>query len=463
MRIFRGLENIHSVIDRHEAEWRKEQGEEPKHDTISLEEAVRRRLTAPYDEGSGRFSADRFLGGKSEPVTPKPKLAVETETETETVPVHEPETDTEPEAIEIIKSKDGRHSWLYNEVMKAISDASKDSKNTKIIAVFIPVVQNGKELESLPADETVTVQPIDIENTKVEAVDEEVAADETEPVIAAEIETALEAEPEITPVPADVAETETETELAPEPEAETQPEVTEDEFHLIPEINVESDKGLTEAFREIEEKLDESIQEAHEQEEQEEQQELQTETEEFTEEPVPEMPESEPVISEKTTEPSQEEPLIPEPEPEPETAMPLIEAEPVPEQPADIPEATEIPEVTDENEDNYENNEEIAKGEPLAFEEINNSDESDTVQQDIQNETDKEVGEVEVEEISLPEPLDDDDVFDEGIFDESLTEVYRPDDDNDDSEDGTVIIEGNAGNETDGEIEVIPDPDKKTH
>ena len=78
MRIFRGLENIHAVIDRHESEWRREQGEEPseRQPRVSLEETVRRRLTEQPVAGSGKFSADRFLSGKTEPVKRK----------TETVP-----------------------------------------------------------------------------------------------------------------------------------------------------------------------------------------------------------------------------------------------------------------------------------------------------------------------------------------------------------------------------------------
>ena len=165
MRIFKGLENIHSVIDRHESEWRKEQGENPKlHDPLSIEEAVRRRLTAQNDEGSGRFSADRFLGIKSAPVKKK------TETPPAPEPLPEPEESNEPEAVEVIKNKDGRHSWLYNEVMKAINDASKGSKNTKIIAVFVPVVQNGKEFEELPFDQKITVQPVNEEDVKLEAL-----------------------------------------------------------------------------------------------------------------------------------------------------------------------------------------------------------------------------------------------------------------------------------------------------
>ena len=92
MRIFRGLENIHSVIDRHEAEWRKDNGEEPETPRkVSLEETVRRRLTSQPKEGSGRFAADRFLGGKAEPVKHKEEKPV--------IPEPEPEILEEPETV----------------------------------------------------------------------------------------------------------------------------------------------------------------------------------------------------------------------------------------------------------------------------------------------------------------------------------------------------------------------------
>ncbi|MBQ3454908.1 MAG: hypothetical protein IJG36_00595 [Synergistaceae bacterium] len=69
MRIFKGLENIHSVIDRHETEWRIEQGEDPERlNPESIEERVRRRLTAQPDSGSGRFDENRFLKGNTKPV-----------------------------------------------------------------------------------------------------------------------------------------------------------------------------------------------------------------------------------------------------------------------------------------------------------------------------------------------------------------------------------------------------------
>ena len=101
MRIFKGLENIHAVIDRHESEWRREQGEEPsdKHPRVSLEESVRRRLTEPpVTEGSGKFSADRFLGGKTDPVKPEPETVPEPEATPEPEAVSEPEATLEPEA-----------------------------------------------------------------------------------------------------------------------------------------------------------------------------------------------------------------------------------------------------------------------------------------------------------------------------------------------------------------------------
>lgn len=176
MRIFRGLENIHSVIDRHEAEWRREQGEEPERpDALSLEEAVRRRIAARPETGSGKFSADRFLGVKHdspkpeapipepEPAPNEPDSSAIPETESAT---HEPESDIAPEldaipdVIEVIPPKEGRHSWLYNEVLKAVNDAAQDRNNTKIISVFVPVVQDGGEFEDLPADGVLNISPV---------------------------------------------------------------------------------------------------------------------------------------------------------------------------------------------------------------------------------------------------------------------------------------------------------------
>ena len=188
MRTFKGLENIHSVIDMHVAEWRKEQGEpEEEISELSLEENVRRRLTTGMNPntGTGRFSADRFLGAKPKKQkkfeAPEPKLEE----------VEEIEADEEPEVEikSVIKHPDDKpHSWLYNEVVKAINDSAKGlGKNTKIVAIFIPVVQNGKEFEDLPVNEIVTLPPVNEEAVKIEEP-EEVTVDSIE----------AEPEPEIT-------------------------------------------------------------------------------------------------------------------------------------------------------------------------------------------------------------------------------------------------------------------------
>ena len=330
MRIFRGLENIHSVIDRHEAEWRKDQGEEPNyHDAVSIEEAVRRRLTA-QPEGSGRFDADRFLGGKNESVNKKKK-------------------DTQPEAVEIIPSKEGRHSWLYNEVMKAINDAAKGNKNTKIIAVFVPVVQNGKEFEDLPADEKITVSSINEDDVKIE------------PLI----------------------ETESESEAV---EALPETETSAEDFELLPEAvteEIQTDTELAEAFREMEEKLDEEIQEEH-------QQEAETESNDEPEESAEPQPEVVETEAEQTESESPEASIamseVFEPEPEiKETAPEAVETE-AEQTESELPEVFETePEITEQFTETDE------QSEPITFDEISE----------------------EAKEIALPEPLDDDEVVDE--------------------------------------------------
>ena len=260
MRIFKGLENIHAVIDRHEIEWRKEQGEpvEEQPSSFSPEERIRRQLTKSAAETSGRFSPDRFLGGSS-----KKKTAPE----------------NNAEVIEIIKQKDGKpHSWLYNEVVKAINDAAGNDKNTKVIAVFIPVVQNGKEFEDLPVSSSVTLPPVNEEDFNVaEILEENTEAEEVENENAPE-----NLEPEIeTEAPVEVAEVEeaqeisSEIEQEPEQESLTQeqePEIEENEegqelelsnseedFNLLPESQETPDEELAEAFNVMEEKLDEAL------------------------------------------------------------------------------------------------------------------------------------------------------------------------------------------------------------
>ncbi|MBQ3346290.1 MAG: hypothetical protein IJG39_04265, partial [Synergistaceae bacterium] len=447
MRIFRGLENIHSVIDRHEAEWRKDNGEEPETPRkVSLEETVRRRLTSQPKEGSGRFAADRFLGGKVEPVKrgeekpvipePEPEILEEPETAgTEPEIVAEPEpVIAEPEAVHVESDSSVRHSWLYNEVMKAVNEASKGSKDTKVVAVFVPVIQNtgeareipaddsefapddgenaraveiirnkdgkhsrlydevmravndsagdsrkivavfvpllqdGREFEDLPADETVTLPPISEDAVKVEAPHVEETPAEVEDVIAPEDEPEISSVPEFVPeeIPEPAPEILEEI-LAQEPEitdeTQEQEETSAEDFDLIPEGQAESDKELAEAFREMEKKLDEDIQEEHEQEVTESEPEVELEPEVIAEpeaEPEPEIitepePEVEPepeIIAEPEVEPEPE--IIAEPEVEPE---PEIIAEPEAEPEPEIitePETEPEPEIITEPEPEQE-------------------------------------------------------------------------------------------------------------
>lgn len=450
MRIYRGLENIHSVIDRHEAEWRKDHGEEPERSRLpSLEESVRRRLTAQQGEGSGRFAADRFLGAAAKPVNlkkppmPEPEpvnvepetVNVEPETashswlynevmkavkgasdgnakivavfvpviqnegEARDIPAGDDEADYDGEnvsAVEIIRNKDGRHSRLYDEVMRAVNDAAGDSR--KITAVFVPLLQDGREFEDIPADETVTLSPVSEDSVKAEPAETVPEIPKIEPEIAQEAGITAETEAMlIVPVPEVILEPVQEAELEPVPESEPENEQeSAGDFDLIPEGQVESDSELAEAFREMEEKLDEDT----------------------AEEQVQEIPE---------TEPEQALEIVPEPEPE---ETPEIPQEPEPEYVPEI--VPEIEPVTAGNDYDDEDDETLPDGEPMEFEEIdgiggdNNSD---------------------GEELLLPDTLDDDEILDDEEFDETLTEVHRPDDD-----DETIIIEG------DDEIEIIPDP-----
>ena len=245
MRIFKGLENIHSVIDRHQAEWLREQGEEPEqHKLPSVEERIRQRFAEGASSGSGRFSADRFLGvsAGAESHEPEPEPEIHEE--------HEPAV----EVVNVIPQKEERHSWLYKEVLKAINDAAGDRKNTKVIAVFIPVVQNGKEFESLPVDDTVTIQTVNIDEP-----DHEAEQPVHEPV-------------ELTKA-----------------EPEEQPSVSE-EFNLLPEGPAEPDAELAEAFQTIEENLDETLQESQEESEPESERESEQEAQPEPEENIAEVP-----------------------------------------------------------------------------------------------------------------------------------------------------------------------------
>ena len=247
MRIDKALENIRAVMESQEIEWLNNNGYDPV-----PHKPEPRRPSAPKKALSGHFAANRFLGtAPTEPLeleepeeTAAPEEAVEftkpeeagefTEHEESDAVIQtpapepaEPEADTEPEIIEVIKQKDNRHSWLYNEVVKAIRDASGDGKNTKVIAIFVPVIQNGKEFEDLPVSESIELPPVDEEAVKIEVLP------------------GLEEEPPLPP--------EAQQESAEEPETEPAENVED----LLPESVSEPDAELAQAFIDIEAKLEE--------------------------------------------------------------------------------------------------------------------------------------------------------------------------------------------------------------
>ncbi len=387
MRIFKGLENIHSVIDKHQAEWLREQGEEPERpERISVEERIRRSFAE--GNGSGKFSADRFMGGHAHD-------DVKPETETEFVPeepkaestesASESETQNEPsvEIVNVIPQKEERHSWLYNEVVKAIHDAAGDTKNTKIIAVFVPVVQNVKEFESLPVDETVTInQPASEDVSGIISEPVEVPTPEPEPQPETEIEPEPEAE-SVTEEPAPASEGEPEPELPPISEG----------FDLVPEGSTQPDEELAEAFHTIEEKLDEASQESE---------------AELEPEPQTEQPDEQPE---------------PEAEPEPEIEEAIVIEEPEPAEP-------EIePESESESEDMFA----VSEGQPLAYDEIGKTEDNEEI------------------ELPEPLD-DDDIVFDDSVFEEPLAEGEELSAAEDDSDEETIIIEEKEEEVTDADI-----------
>lgn len=240
MRTFKGLENIHSVIDKHVAEWRKENGEPP------VENKPRRSIEDMLED---------YLGPSVKP-NPEPEAPKETQ---------------EPEIISIIKQKEeGPHSWLYNEIVKAIKDAAGDGHNTKVIAVIVPVVQSDKELQDLPVNETVTLEsPVEISiDTTDSSQTEEPEVDVPEPAQASNEEPeVLQSEEEVQPL-TEAIEQEQEQEITEEPEPELEipeleekPEEAESVDDILPKGQDEPDAEEAEAFSKMQESLDESLRE----------------------------------------------------------------------------------------------------------------------------------------------------------------------------------------------------------
>ncbi len=233
--IERALENIRSVIEQQETEWLEDNGYEP-----IPHKPEPKRAPEQHKPLSGKFSAGRFLGTAS----PKPEPLESPEPEESAGPEA-----TEPEIVHVLPQKDNHHSWLYNEVVKAIHDAAGDAKNTKIIAVFIPVVQNGHEFEDLPVSASVELSPVSEEDVRVE----ELVDLHEEPEQSAEPEPE---EPEILGI--EQVYEPPEVPVAPEPELE-EPEQAEHVDEIVPEPEEVPDPELAEAFSTMEEKLDEHI------------------------------------------------------------------------------------------------------------------------------------------------------------------------------------------------------------
>ncbi len=394
MRITRGLENIHSVIDRHEAEWRKEQGEPVEElNPITLEETVRRRLADSNKNSKGRFSADRFLGTSTKTKTPKAKIK-------EPEPELEPETDENSEenesgveVVSVIKQEEGKnHSWLYNEVVKAVNNAAEGSKNVKVVAVFVPVVQNGKEFEDLPVNNFVTTEPVNEEDVKVE------------------LEELLNAE-----------------------EQTKQPE--QNDFNLLPEGQDEPDAELADAFQTMEEKLDETLQEEQEIEIEEPQEEI---IEEVIEE-AEEEPDEPQILPHENIETLHLANKVKEPE--------VIEEIEETQEPVEAVE-TEEPEET---EDNVEEEAEEIEEHVEAESELNQEPEEVTEQAEEAEKVE------ELPLPPLPDELEDDEIFDETSFSDPLEAIQMLEGDDDEdtsivSEDGFTFEDAVETLETDDEV-----------
>ena len=147
----KALENIRRAIQDQDSEFRREEGLEPRKPKPAPKMPSLKPEPAPqtsHEDSGGKFAADRFLNTS--------------------IGQESAHTHPAPEIVEVIPQKDSRHSWLYNEVAKAVQNASDGSPNTKVVAVFVPVVQSGHELENLPVHETVELPPVHEEDLRIE-------------------------------------------------------------------------------------------------------------------------------------------------------------------------------------------------------------------------------------------------------------------------------------------------------
>ena len=191
MRTFnRGVENLKYLMAKHEAEWRIENGEEGVK-IPTLENFTSAPIKRPRKSESN-LPENRFLSNA------EPKV----------------------ESVQVLENSGKHHSWLYNEVMKAINDAAAKNKNSRIIAIFVPVLQETGEFKDLPVDDVITINKPD------NAQDSGITEGESDNIV--DITSVL---PEPEPEPAEsleelapVEEIQEAAEESPEPEESSEPE-----------------------------------------------------------------------------------------------------------------------------------------------------------------------------------------------------------------------------------------------
>ncbi len=255
--ISKALENIRKVIQDHDAEFRREAGLAPREPKPKPKLPDLNPKQQPSQESpEGELDPNRFLN-----------------TSIGQEPVHEPTPqtqDTKTEIVEVIPQKDSRHSWLYNEVAKAIHNASGNNPNTKVVAVFVPVLQSGHEFEDLPVHETVELPAVHEEDFRNN--DEDDIDIQEDPVNTEQQTEQPEQEDNALPEPdSDITEqhdepepvlTDSEPEFSGEvpdlpEELSAEPEQAQHLDELVPESTEHPDPELAEAFSTIEEVFDE--------------------------------------------------------------------------------------------------------------------------------------------------------------------------------------------------------------
>ena len=301
----KALENIRKAMHEQDEDFRREEGLGPKRPKPQPKiPSLKPETDTSQGKSDGKLPPDR-------PLTTSINLKADRflKTSINQEHTHEPETlsttqnpgsphvqNNAPEIVEVIPQKDSRHSWLYNEVAKAVQNASDGNPNTKVVAVFVPVVQSGHEFEDMPVHETVELPPVHEDDFRIEddidfqedtetpdelphdSEEQELLAEETPQPEVQELFTEEASQPEVqelfteeTPQP-EVQELFTEEPTQPEMQEQqdltqglaSEPEQADHLGELIPESMEHPDPELAEAFNTMEEILDEHIAAANE-------------------------------------------------------------------------------------------------------------------------------------------------------------------------------------------------------